>query len=165
MIDYNNLWRNLISKLKAKGEIEFGLTIPYIIGAYNYYGYKFKDGEEISQLLNFIKNGDDPDCAVIQRCPGIHKHVIGLDVASFWMKNMKSTRFIEKNTGDKELKIVVTLNAEGLGSNRDDIVNSLKKLYQEAICDSKYSWSNSEKIWKEFSNETISTIEAALGPR
>jgi hypothetical protein len=135
------IWYNQISFRKSKRIITNGLTIPYIIGSYNFLGHAYS----INELMNEIINSNLDKCAVIQKCPEIRQYVIGIEDKNFCEKYFQNE--ISFTNSDNVKSLIITQNASDLGNNLKKITDIFINLYKNDLDEGKYSWDNRNKGW------------------
>lgn len=143
--DYS-LWYNQISIHKKMNRTDFGLTVPYLIGSYQICEQR---SVSISLLLHDIIESDYEKCAVLQMCPDIHQYVIGLDDREFCIQFMKKNIQFFNSRG--QLSLIISTNADKLGSNIDGVIQKFEELYSDQIMFSRFSWNLLKKEWIGFS--------------
>jgi len=149
------LWFKQISYYKSNNIIENGLTIPYLVGSYILRNQPL-NGEPISSLLTSILESKLEKCAVLQKCPGIHQYVIGIDDREFCERFMKKDIRFVNSLGKSSL--FITLNACNLGNDIDKIIKEFNNLYGGYISESRFSWNKRTKDWEEFTESQKNLI-------
>lgn len=153
--NHSAFWHRLISywvNIKKKN----GLTIPFIIGAeqFDKKDYVFKP-KDVSELLLEIRNSSLNDTLTLLYCDNIGDYVLGLNNPD---KPMIGTDI--KNEQTNKTTLIATFSTQILGSNIDDITNSLAKKYSKCLKDKKYSLINLQ--WTDFNESDIKMIKEAL---
>lgn len=149
------IWYKQILYQKDNRIIENGLTIPYLVGTYKTLGEKLEN--PIESLLNKIIESNFDKCAVLQKCPHINKYVIGIEDRGFCERLMKKDIQFKNSKGKSSL--FITLNAEDLGNNLDNIVTKFEDSYETIIGKGQFSWNNTSKQWEKFNQPEIETIK------
>lgn len=159
MKNKNPLWYNLISTFKNENMINNGLTIPFLIGA-----YQFKSiGEKtfsIQSVLSEIVNSRTELKPVLQHCPDIHQFVISLKSEEIYNTDFKEDFAFKNPFGERTL--VITQNASALGSSVEDISNSLFPKYASCLQAKEFSWSGYEQTWKRFNDKETKLIKTVF---
>lgn len=152
---------NLITSLKAKGIINNGLTIPYVIGGIKTINETLVlDYNSVKILLEEIINSNlSNDVIILQKCPDINQFVIKIENANFADKYLQK-EIIFKNKEDRKT-FYITQNASSLGNSVDEITANLNKLYLTNILEETFSWSNSSNQWFHFTDEEINIIKSS----
>lgn len=150
------IWYNQILFRKNNRIITNGLTIPYIIGSYNFLGQTYS----INELMNEIINSNLDKCAVIQKCPEIRQYVIGIEDKNFCEIYFRNEISFTNSNNVKSL--IITQNASDLGSNFEKITDTFINLYKNYLDEGKYSWDNRNKVWIPLNNYEESLIINAV---
>ncbi len=141
------IWLNQIKNQKKNGLIEFGLTIPYLIGCYKVYGNRIS----LEEFLNIVIETDSEFCAVIQKCTTTKQYVLGYDKTEFCEKYM--SKCIKFKNHKHRYSLFITLNAIELGNDISNLKKTFEKLYKKILYENKYNWNNNLKDWEEFSKK------------
>lgn len=145
-------WYKLTKLLMQQGDITTGLTIPYIFGAYKLLGKPF---ENISELLDELRQVSIDKYPVIQKCGTIHQHVIAVEDKKIYHKHyLKDVKLL--NAQD-EIELIISSNTD-LGKTKDMIYKNLTQLYGKYVDAGKFSWHFIEQEWKPFEKEEIEKI-------
>ncbi|QKZ12145.1 hypothetical protein [Spirosoma sp. KUDC1026] len=158
---YPDFWYKLIRNYKQKRLIDFGLTIPYILGANSLIDDSFQlDKDSIETLLANIINSELDQVAVIQLCPNIYQYVVGLDRKDFCMRYLSKETSFSKSDGEKTLYI--TQNASGLGKTIEIVTERLVTEYNHCLEEQNFSWDNFKQLWRPFSDNEKKLIISSL---
>lgn len=147
----NPYWYKLIKLLKGKGIIETGLTIPYVMGAYEVLDQPLQN---IDELIKKLVEEEIDKYPVIQKCIKIKQDVIMVEEKHICNKWDRDVKFESKSRKNK-LFISTTTN---LGTTIDTVASKLIGLYGNQIKDKTYSWDNEHKQWIKFSEEEVNLI-------
>lgn len=152
----NPYWHKLISHW-VNVEKRNGLTIPFIIGAHQFYDSK-KDVEPmtVSQLFKEIISSDTADTMTLLYCDNIGDYVFSLNNSSYKMSGLEI-----KNELTNKVTLIATLSTQILGKNISDIITSLNNKYANCLQDKKYSLIKSS--WEEFNVTDKKMINKAFG--
>lgn len=146
-------WYKLTKLMKGKGIISTGLTIPFIFGAYGILGRSFQD---ITELVNEVRNYQLDKFPVIQKCDVINQHVVAIEDKNIYhRKYIKDVRILNTK-GD--INLIISSNTN-LGKSVPEVAKNLSQLYSEPIDSGKFSWNNREKKWQIFQDEEIALIQ------
>ncbi len=152
MKDKNTYWYKLIAYW-VKVKRRTGLTIPFIIGAKQYFEPEAKL-ETVTELLEWIKNSDIDEEIVLRPCDHVGDYVLGLNDKITPMKgNYLGNQFKEKTT------LLATIGVLDYG-DFEKLCNSLENKYKGYISVGEFSVISYKK-WGDFTKEEIKTIEEA----
>lgn len=127
-----------------------GLTIPFIIGAQDY--FLEKRVYTIERLLEEIKDTMCSEKVVIRECSHLNEYVIGLD------ENVYPIADLYKNFGE------FCIADEELEKETDysSLVNTLTNKYEKPVVEECFSKSVSLERWIKFNDEDIKMIKDAV---
>jgi hypothetical protein len=155
MKKYLPYWYKLISYwVIVKGRN--GLTIPFILGSKQYaHENNLLEENSVLGLLTEIINSDLDSTFILLYCDNIGEYVLGI-------KNQRSQiNGLEiKSKAQNKITLLATLSTQILGTNINDITNSLTTNYSDCLKNKRYSFINSK--WTEFSDADIKMIKEAL---
>ena len=151
-------WFQLINYQKSKDIISNGLTIPYIIGAYQICNRNLNSNNPVQSLFLKIIESELNHCAVLQMCPNIRQYVVGIDDRQFCEQYMLTEISFSNIRGQSSL--FITQNARQLGSNFDKVVEEFYRLYKTHINKQEYSWNKHDGIWQQFSPDEVALIKS-----
>lgn len=152
MKNYNPIWYKLTKLLKERGQINTGLTIPYIFGAYKLLGQPLNS---ISNLLDELRKDPIDKYPVIQKCGTIHQHVVAVEEKKSYHKNY--IKDVKLRNSNNEIDLIVSSNTS-IGRTDKDVYKNLTQLYIEPIEGENYSWNNKEQKWKPFDQQEVNLI-------
>lgn len=150
----NPYWYKLLKLLKQKGIINTGLTIPYIFGAYKIFNTPFAN---IPELLEEVINTPIDKFPVIQKCVVINQHVLMVEQKEIC--NKFYTKDIKLESKEKNNHLFISTNTD-LGKTIERLSFNLTALYSVHIKNGNFSWNNSEKRWKPFSETEIGLLKS-----
>ncbi|MES2772925.1 MAG: hypothetical protein V4722_01985 [Bacteroidota bacterium] len=150
-------WYKLIKAFKAAEppyKISTGLTIPFLIGAYELLGSPFRSVED---LILTILNSEIDKFPVIQKCHYIQKHVLMVEGKEICNKTYRKEVKFESPTGRNIL--FISSNSILLGKELPKVIWNLSTEYSDPIRKCEYSWSNA-KGWKSFDEKEKEIIKS-----
>ena len=129
-----------------------GLTIPFIIGAYNIFLSKGnEDQENIKRLLYSIINSNIDNSISIFYCDTIGDYVLSTN---------KVPGIEIKNDSNNRTNFTISFSAQAIGKNIEELVVNFEKMYNKILIENKYSKINLK--WDYFNEDDLTLIREAL---
>lgn len=130
-----------------------GLTIPFVIGAYNLFLSKSnEDKETVRSLLYSIVSSDIQNPISIFNCDTIGEYVL---------TTLKMSGTEIKNERTQEVAFIISISAEIIGKSIGELVLKFEEMYNQSILENRYSKNNLS--WTEFTEGDKILIKEALG--
>lgn len=128
-------WFRLISYW-VKEHKKNGLTIPFVIGAEQFYYESLSfEAKTVSQLLTEIINSNIDEIITLSFCNNIGDYVLGI-------QNNNIINGLEFKNSLNRTTLVAALSTEILGTNIESIANSLTEKYSQFLRSKQYSLIN-----------------------
>ena len=152
-------WYRIITQHISDGPYQYGLTIPYIIGARNLVdnSYTLND-ESVRILMEEIVNSVTEKVAVLRNCPDINQYVLELKNRDSVETEIYFETSFNNFIGDKTLYI--TGDASKLGGSFEEISIRLSDLYSLALKEKRFSWKGFKRGWDYFSDYEENLIKS-----
>jgi hypothetical protein len=129
-----------------------GLTIPFIVGVFNLYLRNGnEDKETVKSLLHSIVNSDIDIPISIFFCDTIGEYVLTTD---------RMVGIEIRNESLQKITFIISISAEIIGKNIDELVLKFEKKYNENISENKYSKNNLK--WTQYNEDDKKLIKEAL---
>lgn len=152
----NAFANTLIEKLKEKGVITNGLTIPYLVGALNVRFNFSSNKDTLILLIDNLINSTTDSKLVLLKCDFINEFVISLETKKFCEENFQNEISF---TNDANIKtLFITDNAKVFGKNREELIENLWIKYAEQIQNKLFSWKSLEHKYFMFDDIEIRRI-------
>lgn len=151
-------WYKILKLFKTVEEpyrINTGLTIPFIIGAYQ---LRDKPFENINSLIDYIIDIVIDKYPIIQRCHVINKHVVMVQEKQVCNRGYHTKYPKIKSKTSKNILFISTIS--NIGKTCGEICHSLNFEYKETIKRNEFSWSKEDKQWRKFHNREIELIKS-----
>lgn len=139
-------WLILLKNLKKSG-----LTIPFILGAKQYFDKAFQM-DTVENLFTEIKNSNCSEVLELHFCPDIGEFVFSIGHKSF--KRLGT----EIKNLDNETTLILTISTEILGKNLQEIVSKLSSRYKQHLEKEEHSFAN--RNWIKYTEAEINEIKA-----
>ncbi len=153
----NAFANTLIEKLKEKGVITNGLTIPYLVGALNVrFNFPSNKSTLIQLVDNLINSTIDNNKLVLMFCGDIDEYVISVESEKFCEENYSNEISFRNAANIKTLYI--TDNAKNFGKTKEELVENLWIKYVDQIQNKLYSWKSLEHKYFSFDDIEIRRI-------
>jgi len=151
-MDNQPYWYQLISHW-VNVKKRTGLTIPFIIGAKNFFESN-SNLNSVTELLNEIVESEIEETIILNNCPHVGEYVLGIcSVSSF----LSGTDFKNEETGN--VTLIATTSTKILGEDFRSICRSLEKKYKNQINEGHFSKEDFD--WTPFTENDIKMIEEA----
>ena len=152
MSDKKPYWYQLISYW-VKDKKRTGLTIPFIIGAQQYFD-STSEPETVTELMELIKNSEIDETIILNNCPNVGEYVLGISKNAAYLSGIEF-----KNEKNEKITLKATSSTKILGEDFNSICKSLEKKYKKPINEKNYS--KVDFNWSPFTDGDIDMIDEA----
>ncbi|TRW88674.1 MULTISPECIES: hypothetical protein [Flavobacterium] len=139
-------WLILLKNLKKSG-----LTIPFILGAKQYFD-KDCQIDTVEKLFLDIKNSNFNEVLELHFCPDIVEFVFSIGYRNF--KRLG----VEIKNSDNDTTLILTISTEILGKNLEEIVSKLSSRYKQHLEKEEYSFT--KRNWVKYTEIETNEIKA-----
>lgn len=139
-------WLILLKNLKKSG-----LTIPFILGAKQYFDENCQI-DTVEKILLDIKYSNFNEVLELHFCPDIGEFVLSIAHKIYKRKGT------EIKNSDNTTTLILTISTEILGKNFEEIISKLSSRYNKCLEKEKYSFS--KRNWVKYTEMEENEINA-----
>lgn len=158
-----NFWYKLIEAARKKDIILDGLTVPFIVGAYEHINPGFvAGGNAVQKLLAEIAASGTEEKAVLKYSPN-NQYIITLRDAAFCKAHL-AKQLVFKNKKRKP-SLYATTEVAFFGNTIEAISKALNEEYKTFMARGTFSWDDKLRGWQTFSDAEMEVINEAANQK